>query len=69
MDLARALTVSADELLGLKPVKQTIGGVPARIVKRLQMIDKLPVSDQRAVFKFIDALVLSRLGTSKRNAA
>ena len=56
-DLAIALQVSADELLGLKPVKQKASPKMARLLKRLQKIETLPAADQRAVLKFVDALL------------
>jgi len=59
-DLAVALQVSADELLGLKPVKTKASPKSARLLKRLQQVERLPAADQRAVLKFVDALVSSR---------
>jgi transcriptional regulator with XRE-family HTH domain len=60
VDLARTLGVSTDELLGLKPVKAKTSPKAARLVKRLQRVADLPPEDQRAVLKFVDALVTSR---------
>jgi transcriptional regulator with XRE-family HTH domain len=60
VDLAKALKVSADELLGLKAVKEKTSPKQARLLKRLQQVEKLPPADQRAVLKFVDALVASR---------
>jgi len=59
-ELARVLEVSADELLGLKPTKQTMSPKKARLRKRLEKIEQLPPSDQRAVLKFVDSLCNSR---------
>lgn len=59
-DLAIALRVSADELLRLRPVKQKASPKSARLLKRLQQVEKLPAADQRAVLKFVEALVTSR---------
>ena len=64
VNLAIALKVSADELLGLKPVKEKASPKRARLLKRLQQVEKLPQSDQRAVLKFVDALVESRRRTA-----
>jgi len=58
--LAIALQVSADELLGLKPVKTKASPKKARLLKRLEKIEALPAADQRAVLKFVDALLASR---------
>lgn len=60
VDLAQALEVSADELLGIEPLREKISAKQARIRKRLQRVEELPASDQRAVLKFVDALVESR---------
>lgn len=55
-DLARALRVSADELLGLKPVIEKTPPRTARLRKRLQKVEALPAADQRTVLKLVDAL-------------
>lgn len=60
VDLAQALQVTADELLGIEPVKEKVSAKRARLRKRLQRVEKLPAADQRAVLKFVDALVDSR---------
>lgn len=56
---AKALRVSSDEILGLK---QSIGPDPtnARRLRRLQQLDLLPVADQRAVLRFMEALLAQR---------
>ena len=51
VDLARALKVSTDELLGVKPVRETLSPKTARLLKRLRRIEELPPADQRAVLK------------------
>ena len=60
VDLARALSVTTDELLGVEPLKEKITPKQARIRKRLQRVEELPAADQRAVLKFVDALVENR---------
>ena len=57
--IARSLRISADELLGLRPVPK---GPPLtrRLTRRIAQIEKLPPSDQRAVLKFVDALLQNR---------
>jgi len=45
VDLAKALKVSADELLGLKTVKEKTSPKQARLLKRLQQVEKLPPAD------------------------
>ena len=60
VDLAKTLRVTSDELLGLKTVKTKASPKSARLLKRLQQVERLPAADQRAVLKFVDALVTSR---------
>ena len=60
IDLAKALKVSADELLGLKPTKEKTSPKMARLLKRLKKIEQLPAADQRAVLKMVDALHQTR---------
>jgi transcriptional regulator with XRE-family HTH domain len=60
VDLARALKVSADELLGLKPISETTSPKTARLLKRLRRIEELPPADQRAVLKLVDAMIDTR---------
>jgi len=60
VDLARALSVTADELLGLAPVRATPSLKAARLLKRLQRIEELPPADQRAVLKLVDAMLDTR---------
>jgi transcriptional regulator with XRE-family HTH domain len=45
--LARSLKVSTDELLGVKPVRDTLAPKTARLLKRLRRIEELPPADQR----------------------
>jgi transcriptional regulator with XRE-family HTH domain len=57
--LASALQVSADELLGLRPV-QKAGAYDRRFLRRLQAIAKLPKRDQDALLRTIDAFLGNR---------
>ena len=68
VDLARALDVTTDELLGMAPLKAKTSPKTARLVKRLQRIERLPPADQRAVLKFLDALLESK-GLTGENGA
>jgi len=52
---AKALRVSADEILGLKDVAAS--STNGRLLRRLQRIEELPLADQRAVLKFLGALL------------
>ena len=58
--LARALKVSTDELLGVKPVRETLSPKTARLLKRLGRVEELPPADQRAVLKLVDAMLDTR---------
>ena len=60
LDLAQALQVSTDELLGVEPLKEKVSPKAARLRKRLSRVEELPPADQRAVLKFVDALAESR---------
>ena len=67
VDLARALGVAVEELLGAKPIKEKLRPKTARLLTRLQRVEQLPPADQKAVLKFVDALVQSRgLGNGSR---
>jgi len=61
---ARGLKVSADELLGLKPMSETTSPKTARLLKRLRRIEELPPADQRAVLKLVDAMIDTRRRTA-----
>ena len=65
VDLARALKVSTDELLGMKPVTEKLSPKTARLLKRLRRIEELPPADQRAVLKLVDAMLETRRRTRK----
>lgn len=75
VDLARALTVSTDELLGVTPVREKTPPKTARLLKRLRRIAELPPADQRAVLKLVDAMLDTRrrstpaLRSTKRKAS
>ncbi len=56
VDLAQALRVTTDELLGVEPLKERVSPKAARLRKRLSG----PAADQRAVLKFVNALAESR---------
>ena len=66
IELAAALKVSADELLGLAPVKAAAAPSPARdpetrrLWKKFQQVRSLPEKDQRAVIRLINSLVAAK---------
>jgi transcriptional regulator with XRE-family HTH domain len=68
--LAKALKITTDELLGVKPpkVERVHDGSEARLQwKRFQMISTLPERDQTAVVRLINSLVAA--GASRRNGS
>jgi transcriptional regulator with XRE-family HTH domain len=70
IDLAKALKVSTDELLGVKPPKvERVNDDPEarRMWKRFQMVTALPERDQKAVIRLINSLVA--VGSLRRNGA
>jgi transcriptional regulator with XRE-family HTH domain len=54
---AKALRISADEILGTKDSSSKGGPVNGRLLRRLQRIEELPRGDQKAVLKFLGALL------------
>jgi transcriptional regulator with XRE-family HTH domain len=59
-DLARALGVSTDQILGVEPVQEKVSPTQARIRKRLRKVEELPSADQKAVLRLVDALLKDR---------
>jgi transcriptional regulator with XRE-family HTH domain len=57
---AKALRVSADEILGLKNPTPKNGTTNGRLLRRLQRVEELPRDDQKAVLKFLSALLERR---------
>lgn len=56
-EIAELLKVSADELLGLKPLKKGNSIKNRRLYRRVQQIDALPKRDQEALLRTIDAFL------------
>lgn len=54
--LAKLLTVSADELLGIKPLKKA-RQPDSRLQRRLQQIEKLNVTKKRQIIQVIDTFI------------
>lgn len=57
VELARILTVSADELLGLGQSKDVQPTKNRRLLRRLQELEGLPRRDQQALLRTIDAFL------------
>ena len=60
VSFARALRVSADELLDLAPLRESVAPKTARLLTRLRRIEELPRADQRAVLRLVDAMLETR---------
>jgi len=59
VQLARALGATTDELLGIETTRRDL--TPhgnSHLARRLKQLEALPPSDQKAVFKVIDALAM-----------
>ncbi len=56
-NFAKALDVSADEILGLKASKSKGKGPSLKITRRLKKIEELPPSQQKFILKTIDTLL------------
>lgn len=64
-DLVRALGVSLDQLLGVRPVKATTSPRTARLINRLRRVEELRPADQRALLQYLDML-LDRSANARR---
>ena len=54
---AKALDVSADELLGLTPLKNKGNDPSLKILRRVKKIEDLPSTQQKFILKTIDSLL------------
>jgi len=59
-ELAQALGVSTDTLLGVEPLKEEADPKVARLLKRLTRVQELPPADQKAILTMVDALLEKR---------
>jgi hypothetical protein len=59
-ELARALGVSTDDLLGREELPEDTSLKRFRLMRRLQKVEQLPPADQRAVLKMVEALLEKR---------
>jgi hypothetical protein len=69
--LAKALSVSTDELLGVKPPKVervNDDSEARRQRKRFQMISTPPESDQKAVVRLINSLVAAAVPVNRNGS-
>jgi len=57
-DLAQALNVTTDELLGIAAAKKKKARQPdTRLLRRMQQIEKLPARDKRQLIQVIDTYI------------
>jgi transcriptional regulator with XRE-family HTH domain len=63
--VARALETTPNELLGVEEIKAEGIVRNRRLLRRLRQIDQLPLADQKALIRFLDAL-LARQHTARR---
>lgn len=69
VDLARALRISTDELLGVTPVSDTPSPKVARLLKRIERLAELPDAEQRAVLKVVEGFLDSYSPAKPRRRA
>jgi hypothetical protein len=55
--LTEVLGLSADELLGIKPLKTPRGPTNQRLWHRFQQIEKLPLAERRQLLGVVDAFL------------
>jgi transcriptional regulator with XRE-family HTH domain len=55
--LAKALHVSADQLLGLETVKENGRTRDNRLWRRFSQVEKLPASERKQIVQFLDAFL------------
>ncbi len=70
IDLAKALNVTTDELLGVKPPRverANDDGEARRLWKRFQLVSALPERDQKAIIRLVNSLIAGN--AVKRRAA
>ena len=56
-DLAKALGITTDELLGIQPIKRNEKLKNSRLQRRLQQIEQLPQKDKRQLLQLIDTFI------------
>lgn len=64
--IAQTLHISADELLGIAPLKKAAEPHDSRLQRRLQQIEGLGVTEKRQVLQLLDAFI--EHGQLKRKA-
>lgn len=54
--IAQALNITADELLGIKPIKKA-AKTDSRLQRRVKQIEKLDTKDKRQVIQLMDTVI------------
>jgi transcriptional regulator with XRE-family HTH domain len=54
--LAKALNVTADELIGSIPTKEKAIFKNRQLLKKIQVLDSLPLSEQKTIINLIDSI-------------
>jgi transcriptional regulator with XRE-family HTH domain len=57
VDIARALHLTTDELLGATPIKKTAAPRNTRLQRRLEQIERLEPTEKRQVLQVLDAFI------------
>lgn len=64
--LAKALGISTDQLLGVEKVKEANGMMrDNRLWRRFSQVEKLPPSDRRPIIQIIDAVLRGKQANSR----
>lgn len=63
--LAKALKVSADELLGMKETKADFDPANTALWRRLKVVEALPQIDQKAILHYIKTIAKNREADQK----
>lgn len=56
-DIAKALQLTTDVLLGVTPVKKSAKPGNVRLMRRIQQIEKLPPKEKQQILTVLDALI------------
>ncbi len=56
-ELARALNVTIDELMGATPIRKAAKAGSSRLQRRLAQIEKLDVREKRQILQFLDTFI------------
>ena len=67
-EIAIALNVSTDELLGLKEIQKNKLSIDTNIIKKVKLIQSLPIKDQKAIFRLINSIANKNNSKEKVNA-